>query len=39
MADVNMADNKDIRECEKVVREIETTAELIRKKHRSLKIG
>jgi len=28
-----MADNKDIRECEKVVREIEKTAESIRKKH------
>jgi len=33
-----MADNKDIREREKV-REIEKTAESIRKKHRSLKTG
>jgi len=32
-----MADNKDIRE--KVVREIEKTAESIRKKHRALKTG
>jgi len=32
-----MADNKNIRE--KVVREIEKTAELIRKKHRALKTG
>jgi len=34
-----MAENKNIREREKVVREIEKTAESIRKKHRSLKIG
>jgi len=34
-----MADNKDIREREKVVREIEKTAESIRKKHRALKTG
>jgi len=35
-----MAENKDIREREKeVVREIETTAETIRKKHRTLKTG
>jgi len=32
-----MADNKDIREREKVVKEIEKTAESIRKKHRALK--
>jgi len=32
-----MVDNKDIREREKVVREIEKTAESIRKKHRILK--
>jgi len=34
-----MADNKDIREREKIVREIEKTAESIRKKHRALKTG
>jgi len=34
-----MTDNKDIREREKVVREIEKTAESIRKKHRALKTG
>jgi len=34
-----MADNKDIREREKVVREIEKTTESIRKKHRALKTG
>jgi len=34
-----MADNKHIREREKVVREIEKTAESIRKKHRALKTG
>jgi len=34
-----MADNKDICEREKVVREIEKTAESIRKKHRALKTG
>jgi len=32
-----MADNKEIREREKVVREIEKTVESIRKKHRTLK--
>jgi len=32
-----MADKKDIREREKVVREIEKTAESIRKKYRALK--
>jgi len=36
---VSMADNKDIREHEKVVREIEKTAESIRKKHCILKTG
>jgi len=34
-----MADNKDIRERKKVVREIEKTAESIRKKHRAMKTG
>jgi len=34
-----MADNKDIREREKVVREMEKTVESIRKKHRALKTG
>jgi len=34
-----MAENKDVREREKIVREIEKTAESIRKKHRALKIG
>jgi len=34
-----MADNKDIRECEKVVRKMEKTAESIRKKYRALKTG
>jgi len=32
-----MAENKDIRKREKIVREIEKTAESIRKKHRALK--
>jgi len=32
-----MVDNKDIREREKVVREIEKMSESIRKKHRALK--
>jgi len=36
---VNMAENKDIREREKIVREIEKTAESIHKKHSSLKTG
>jgi len=34
-----MAKNKNIREREKIVREIEKTAVSIRKKHRALKIG
>jgi len=34
-----MAENKDIRKREKIVREIEKTAESIRKKHRALKTG
>jgi len=34
-----MAENKDIREREKVVRKIEKTVESIRKKHRALKAG
>jgi len=34
-----MANNKNIREREKVVREIEKTAESIRKEHRALKTG
>jgi len=34
-----MADNKDIREHEKVVREIEKPAESICEKHRTLKTG
>jgi len=34
-----MADNKNIREREKIIREIEKTAESIRKKHRALKTG
>jgi len=34
-----MGENKDIREREKIVREIEKTAESIRKKHRGLKTG
>jgi len=34
-----MIDKKDIREREKVVREIEKTAESIRKKHHALKTG
>jgi len=34
-----MADNKDIREREKVVKEIEKTVESIRKKHRALMTG
>jgi len=34
-----MADNKDIREREKIVKEIKKTTESIRKKHRVLKTG
>ena len=34
-----MAENKDIREREKIAKEIEKTAESIRKKHRALKAG
>jgi len=34
-----MADNKDIREREKVVKKTEKTAESIRKKHHALKTG
>ena len=34
-----MAENKDIREREKIAREIEKTSESIRKKHRALKTG
>jgi len=34
-----MAENKDIRKREKIVKEIEKTAESIRKKHRALKTG
>jgi len=37
LKNVNMADNKDIREREKIAREIEKMAESIRKKHRALK--
>jgi len=36
---INMAENKDVRKREKIVREIEKMTELINKKHRVLKIG
>jgi len=39
---VNMTENNNnnnIRECEKIAREIEKTSESIRKKHRALKTG
>jgi len=39
LKNVNMTENKNIREREKSVREIEKTAKSICKKHRALKIG